>query len=238
MTWFDIIRERAWPLAGPTAPTTTGLLVVAAAVLVGVSTGVTWRVLRLTVTLVHELGHALVGVAVGRRFSGFVVRADMSGHATTTGPARGPGRVLVTWAGYPAPALVAAGAVWLALRGWSAPVVTAALLVTVLSLTRVRSMLTAVVMVATLVGLAALWWWRDDLLQLEVLLGAAFVLLLGGWRHVLLVARAGGGRDDPAVLAALTRIPRGLWILSWLLVHAGATWLVVTQLWGRLRPAG
>src|SRR5699024_217250 len=63
-----------------------------------------WRVLRLVVTLVHELGHALVGVMAGRRLAGFVLRADMSGHAVTVGPAKGPGGGATTWAGYPAPA--------------------------------------------------------------------------------------------------------------------------------------
>ena len=77
--------------------------------------------MRLAVTLVHELGHALVGLAVGRRFTGFVLRGDMSGHAVTVGPARGPGRVLSTWAGYPAPAVVGAALVWAAGRGWAAP---------------------------------------------------------------------------------------------------------------------
>ena len=47
-----------------------------------------WRVLRLRVTLVHELGHAFVGMLVGRRFTGFVLRGDMSGHAVTVGPPR------------------------------------------------------------------------------------------------------------------------------------------------------
>src|SRR5690625_7931610 len=31
-----------------------------------------WRYARLAVTIVHELGHAAVGIAVGRRFTGFV----------------------------------------------------------------------------------------------------------------------------------------------------------------------
>src|SRR5699024_11475610 len=35
-----------------------------------------WRYARLAVTIVHELGHAAVGIAVGRRFTGFVVSSD------------------------------------------------------------------------------------------------------------------------------------------------------------------
>ena len=53
-----------------------------------------WKWVRPTVTVIHELGHALVGVVCGRRFRGFVISPDMSGHAITKGPARGPGMVL------------------------------------------------------------------------------------------------------------------------------------------------
>ena len=51
-------------------------LIVVGAVLVVALPGV-WRLARLLVTLVHELGHALVGLAVGRRFTGFVVRLSL-----------------------------------------------------------------------------------------------------------------------------------------------------------------
>src|SRR5699024_4787175 len=96
------------PLAELGLPATTlwvalgaGLLVVAVAPL--------WRLLRVVVTVVHELGHAVVGILVGRSFTGLVLRPDMSGHAVTVGPSRGMGLVATTWAGYPAPALVGAG---------------------------------------------------------------------------------------------------------------------------------
>src|SRR5699024_11577829 len=67
-----------------------------------------WRIARLAVTFVHELGHAVVGILCRRRFTGFVLRGDASGHAVTRGRPRGPGRVLTAWAGYPAPAVVGA----------------------------------------------------------------------------------------------------------------------------------
>ena len=67
------------------------VLLVLTAALVAVAVDPVWRVLRLGVTLVHELGHAGVGVLAGRRFTGFVLRGDMSGHAVTVGPAVGWG---------------------------------------------------------------------------------------------------------------------------------------------------
>ncbi|MEO6997779.1 MAG: M50 family metallopeptidase [Terracoccus sp.] len=188
-----------------------------------------WRVLRLAVTLVHELGHAVLGIAVGRTFTGFVLRGDMSGHAVTRGPVRGAGRVATTWAGYPMPAIVSAGTVWLAGRGWSAPAVTTALAVLLLALIRVRSVLTALVMVVSIAATFSLWWWRNDALQPQVLFGVGVVLLIGGWRHLLAVVRDPGRGSDPAVLGWLTPVPRSVWNASFVVVFAGATWLVAAE---------
>jgi hypothetical protein len=203
-----------------TAPTVLTALV-AALVMVGVAS--VWRAVRLVVTLVHELGHAVVGIAVGRRFTGFVLRGDMSGHAVTVGSSRGAGRVLTTWAGYPAPAVLGAVMVWAAGRGWSAPMVSAGLVVLVVALLRVRSALTAAVMLLVLGANAALWWWRDDRLQATVLVALGVVLVVGAWRHLAAVAGSRDRGSDPAVLAAVTRVPRALWTASFALVCAGAT---------------
>ncbi|GAB3434025.1 M50 family metallopeptidase [Phycicoccus ginsengisoli] len=223
MNW-DEVGARVVPTHGVALATPTVLTALGAALVV-VGVAPVWQALRVVVTLVHELGHALVGLAVGRRFTGFVLRGDMSGHAVTVGPARGAGRVLTTWAGYPAPAVLGAVMVWAAGRGWSAPMVTAGIVVLVVALVRARSALTAVVMLAALAGNAALWWWRDDRLQATVLVALGVVLLVGAWRHLGAVVGSRDRGSDPAVLAALTRVPRGLWTASFVLVCAAATGL-------------
>lgn len=221
MNW-DEVAARVVPAQGVslTAPT---VLTALAAALVVVGVEPVWQAVRVVVTLVHELGHALVGIAVGRRFTGFVVRGDLSGHAVTVGPSRGAGRVVTTWAGYPAPAVLGALMVWAAGRGWSAPMVSAGLVVLVIALLRVRSALTAVVMLLVLAANAALWWWRDDQLQATVLVALGVVLVVGAWRHLVAVAGSRDRTSDPAVLATLTRVPRLLWTASFALVCAGAT---------------
>lgn len=191
--------------------------------------GPVWRVARLGVTFVHELGHAVVGILCGRKFTGFVLRQDASGHAVTRGPTRGLGRVLTTWAGYPAPAIVGGALVAAALRGWAAPVLTAALLITLMALIRVRSFLTAVVTVGVLIGLGALWWLRADDWQGLVLLAVGGTLVVGAWRHLGAVMAVRSSTSDPAVLAALTRIPALLWNGSFALVCGLASWFVVVQ---------
>ncbi len=226
MQWVEAVWQRAEPVADGVPVVGPQLVVVLAAALVAVGVEPLWRVLRLGVTLVHELGHALVGVAVGRRFTGFVVRGDMSGHAVTSGRPRGPGRVLSVWAGYPAPALLAAVVVWLAGRGWAAPALTAAIAILLVSLVRVRSALTALVSLTALGSAGALWWWRDDVVQAQVLTGVGLVLLVGAWRHLVGVLPSRDRMSDPAVLASLTAIPRPVWNATFLLTCAAATWTV------------
>lgn len=105
-----------------------------------------WRVFRLVVTLVHELGHAAVGAVCGRRFTGFVIGGDGSGHAVTVGRNRGVGRALTTCAGYPMPALVGGLLIWAGTHGWSKPVLGVLLVGYVLTLLRIRSALTLLVL--------------------------------------------------------------------------------------------
>ncbi|KRE63496.1 M50 family metallopeptidase [Nostocoides sp. Soil756] len=207
-------------LAGP------ALLVVLAAALVAVAVPTLWGVLRLGVTLVHELGHAGVGMAVGRRFTGFVLRGDMSGHAVTVGPPRGAGRVVTTWAGYPAPAVVGALAVRLGTHGWSGALLAAVVVVLLVALLRVRSALTAVVVLAVTALTGWLFWSGTALAQAQVLVAAGLVLVVGAWRHLGAVAGTRDATSDAGVLARLTGVPRFVWLASFGLVCAGATWVV------------
>ena len=225
MSWFEQVWSRVVP-DQVVAVSGASLAIVLVAALVAVAVAPLWRVLRLGVTLVHELGHAGVGMLCGRRFTGFVLRGDMSGHAVTVGPARGFGRVCTTWAGYPAPGVVGAVVVWLAVRGWSAPVLTAVLAVLVTAALRVRSALTALVVAVALLGAGALWWAGSAQLQAQVVLALGLVLVVGAWRHLAaVVAVPDRAVSDPAVLARLTRVPRVVWNTTFVVVLGWASWL-------------
>lgn len=233
--WIDEVRARLEPVTGEVLLDRSTVLVVLAGALLVVAVGPLWQVLRLAVTLVHELGHAIVGLAVGRRFTGFVLRGDMSGHAVTVGRSRGIGRVVSTWAGYPAPAVVGAGMAWVAGRGWSGAFISGVLVILLFALVRVRSALTLLVMLVALLATAALWWWRDDVLQAQVLVGTGIVLVVGAWRHLAAVAGSPDRASDPGVLASLTHVPRVIWNLTFAAVCAGATWLVAIEVVTALR---
>lgn len=225
MDWVSEIVDRARPAAEAVPLEGSPLVVTVLLAVAAVVIRPLWQVLRIAITLVHELGHAFVGVLTGRRFTGFVIRGDMSGHAVTVGRSRGVGRVLTTWAGYPMPALVGVAMVLIAETGWAATLLTTTLVLLVVASIRIRSALTLFVMVLALVAVGALWWWRDDALQTHLLVGTGIVLLLGAWRHLAAVMGAGRADrgSDPAVLAALTWVPRPLWVLSFAVVIALAT---------------
>ncbi|MFC7457344.1 M50 family metallopeptidase [Brachybacterium sp. GCM10030267] len=183
-----------------------------------------WRLARLAVTIVHELGHAAIGILVGRRFTGFVVSADMSGHAVTVGPRRGLGRLASTWAGYPAPAILGTLLIQIALHGWARTALFAAFVVLVLSLVFTRSGHTLLAVLATAAGVGAAWWWGGAALNALITLAAGAFLLIGAWRHLGAVMSSGGRSDDPAQLAQLSPLPAWLWNLTFVLVLAAATW--------------
>jgi len=204
--WVAQAWSRLQP--GPVPPESPVVLAaVLAAVVAAVAVPVLWRHLRVVVTVVHELGHGLVGVLLGRRFTGLVLRADMSGHAVTVGPARGAGRVAGT--------------------GWAPTLLGVTALVLLVAVVRVRSWYTALVMVVLTAGTGALWWWGSAALQAAVLLGVGLFLLVGAWRHLgaLLGSRSPG--SDASVLAGLTRVPRWCWVLSFAVVLGLATWFAL-----------
>lgn len=234
MEWADL-AGRWSPAARTELLAPQGVLVVLAVTAVAVGWYPAWRMLRLGVTLVHELGHAVVGVLSGRRFTGFVLRPDMSGHTVTVGRPRGPGLAATTWAGYPAPAVGGAVLVLAAAHGWAAPVLTVTLFALLICLLYVRSALTGVVVLVTLVAGGALWWWRDDALQQHVLVAIGLLLLVGAWRHLGATVTSRDPSSDSSALARLTGVPGAVWQGSFALVCTGATWTTGSALlaaWG------
>lgn len=220
----DRLLPGAAPEAGP------WLLIAVAAALVVVVLPPLWGIARLGVTVVHELGHAGIGILMGRRFTGFVVSADMSGHAVTVGPRRGIGRVASTWAGYPAPALVGTLLVQIALHGWAPTALFAVVVVLLLSLVFTRTLHTLWIILVTAAATGALWWFGNPTSDAVLALAGGVFLLLGAWRHLGTVIRTGGRQDDPAQLAQLTPLPGWAWILSFVLVLGGCTWWVGASL--------
>jgi hypothetical protein len=223
-SWLEEVLRRLEPATAAPDLSLAALGVVVLVAALAALVDPLWRVLRIGITLVHELGHAFVGILVGRRFTGFVLRGDMSGHAVTVGKPRGFGRAATTWAGYPAPGLVAVALVWLASAGYAAPTLAALLALLLVSLPRVRSALTLAVVVVTAAAIALLWWQRVDALQAQVLIGVALLLLIGGWRHLGALLASPGPGSDAGVLRRLSGIPTIVWNATFAATLAASSW--------------
>ncbi|WP_199433457.1 M50 family metallopeptidase [Qaidamihabitans albus] len=200
-------------------PGAAGTIIVVAGVvaLVLVLAGRPWRVARNVITIVHEAGHAVIGLLAGRRLQGIRLHSDTSGVTVSRGKVEGPGMVLTTLAGYPAPALL--GLLFAAL-------VSADRMPAVLTVAGVL-LLGVLVMVRNAYGVFAVLVSAAVLFVVAFLAGpgpqAAFVylmtwfLLLGGVRPVFELQtkrRRGVARDSDAdQLARLTGLPAAIWIL-------------------------
>lgn len=194
------------------------------AALLCILVGPLWRLVRPAVTLVHELGHAAVGVCFGRRFSGFVINADMSGHTTTVGRATGAGMVLTTAAGYPMPGLVGALLIAAGLSGRAGIVLVAVLVTLVVALVHARSLYTLGWLVLLIAASGYLWWSGDTPWAAAAVVWLGTVLLVGAWRHLAAVALHGDRGQDPGVLAGATRVPAPVWNLGFAVLLAACTW--------------
>jgi len=213
-------------------------VITGAAALLLVLSGAPWRLARNLVTIVHEAGHALVAVMAGRRLQGIRLHSDTSGVTVSRGKPEGPGMVLTSLAGYPAP-----GVLGLAFAGLVAAdritvllVLAALLLLGVLIM--VRNAYGVLSVVLTAAGLAALALLAGPQVQSWFVYLITWFLLLGCLRPLVELQtkrRRGAARDSDAdQLARLTGVPPSLWLL--ILAVIGITCLLVGAVW-LLEPA-
>lgn len=213
------------------------ILLAALLALLAVGWTAVWRWTRTVVTIAHEGGHALVAVLVGRGLTGIRLHPDTSGLTVSTGARRGPGLVLTFLGGYPFPSLLGAGgAVLVAAQHarWMLWIVLGAL---VLTLIWVRNLFGGLAVASTAVLVAAVVWWGSPRLQDGFAAALSWFLVFGGLRAVRELQRGAGGRrhrrcaapatSDADMLAALTHLPRGLWLVVFWLLSLGAVFVAV-----------
>jgi hypothetical protein len=198
--------------------------------LIAVVWSVAWRWTRTVVTIAHEGGHALVAVVAGRGLTGIRLHPDTSGLTVSTGARRGPGLVLTFLGGYPAPSVIGLGGMVLVTRDLPEVLLWAVVGALVLTLVWIRNLFggLAVVVTGALVGAVA--WWATPQVQDGFAAALCWFLVLGGVRAVRELQRGrlrgpkgrrGGGTSDADMLAALTRMPGGMWIaIFWFLAVA------------------
>jgi len=188
----------------------------------------TWQRVRLGITVVHEAGHALVAVLVGRRLSGIRLHSDTSGVTVSRGRPRGPGMVLMLVAGYVAPGLLGLLAALLLTAGHALGLLWILVLVLLSILVWVRNgygLLTVVVLGG---ALAAVSLYAGGRVQTTIATLVTWLLLLASPRPLLeLLGRGRSGRrgSDADQLARVTPLPALLWV--WLLLLADLAGLIV-----------
>lgn len=212
------------------------VLAVGAAALLITWSSIGYRLVRHLATLLHEAGHALIAVLVGRRLSGIRLHSDTSGLTLSRGRPTGPGMIATLLAGYPAPAVVGLAGAWLVSHGYAAGTMWALVFLCALMLLLIRNLYGLWVVLVTGVGVAVLSWTAAP----EILSLAAYFMV---WSLLLVAPRAvmelqrsrrrnrGRTRSDADQLAGLTRLPAGIWIGAfWLLSLAclfGGGWLLL-----------
>ncbi|MET0132972.1 MAG: M50 family metallopeptidase [Kibdelosporangium sp.] len=198
-----------------------------------------WLMARNIVTIVHEAGHALVAVLVGRRLSGIRLHSDTSGVTVSRGRAKGPGMVSTAFAGYIAPSLLGMGLAGLMVAGkitlllW---VMTALLLAVLIMIRNVYGVLSVLATGAVLVVVSVV---TSPEVQSAFACLTAWFLLFGGVRPVWelhVKRRRGRARDSDAdQLSRLTGAPGLFWVAMFALISLGATfvggmWLIAPVL--------
>ncbi|MFF0148525.1 M50 family metallopeptidase [Amycolatopsis sulphurea] len=197
--------------------------------------GTPWRFARNVVTLVHEAGHALAAVLVGRRVQSIRLHSDTSGVTVSRGRPEGPGMAFTAMAGYVAPSVL--GLLFATLVG--ADLVTAVLVLVALLLLGVLIMVRnahgvfTVVASAVVLGLVALV--APTVVQAPFVYLLTWFLLFGGVRPIVelqVKRRLGQARDSDAdQLGRLTGVPAVLWVLVFGVltlscVVSGGLWLL------------
>lgn len=218
------------PLPAPGTVLLTAALALALVTVPGL-----WPVARHAVTVVHEAGHAVVAVLVGRRLTGIRLHSDTSGLTVSRGRPRGPGMVLTLLAGYPAAALLGLASAAVLARGYAVGLLWGLLLALVLLLLQIRNLFGLWVVLVGLAGVVAVTWWGAPAVQSATALALTWFWLLAAPRTVLELARSRrrerSRTSDADQLARLTRVPAPLWVLLMLVVclgaaALGATWLL------------
>ena len=213
-----------WDRATATQPVPDVQLVLLTGVvaLVLVLASVTWPRVRLGVTVVHEAGHALVGVLVGRRLRSVHLHSDTSGLTVTRGKPRGPGMVAMLAAGYLAPAVLGLVAALLLAAGRSVGLLWLLVLLSAVLLLWVRNGYGFLVLLGGGAVVLLLTWYGDGTVQSVAAYLIAWLLLLAAPRPLVELLAAGqrrGRTSDPDQLAGLTHVPAVLWVLLLLLAN-------------------
>jgi len=188
-----------------------------------------WPLVEHLNVMAHEGAHAAAGSLLGFAPLGVVLTTKATGGTSFPGSMRGLREILIGTIGYLGPSVFGLWAAKLIATGHAIAVLWIAVILLVLLLFLIRKSFGLVSVPAAITALAIVVHGAQAQFEEVISYGISWLLLLSGVR----VAVADGRKaTDAAILATITRLPRRVWALTWLVgtllaVVIGGKWLVV-----------
>jgi hypothetical protein len=174
------------------------------------------------VTVAHEAGHMVVGALTGHRIDHFGVTGGWDGGTVHSHQGWGPGRILLSAAGYTTPPLLGLGGAALLASGRVRPLLWTAVVLLALALTKAEKEWTTFLIVLTVAAVGYVALYGTPFLQATFAAGLTWLLLFGGTRAAVESSTADG--TDAAKLARDTLLPRIAWKAAFVAVALYCLW--------------
>lgn len=175
-----------------------------------------WVVLRHGVTIIHEMGHVIMGWLWGRRIDGISLHTDTSGLTISAGKPHGLGVLMTYLSGYTAPPAVGLVFIWAATHGWSGLALTSMVVVLLSAFWLVRNVWGLLTVSVSLLGVGLIFWHGDPvaITTTVAVLGMFLIMsgLRGGFDLWAVHAHGDGSSSDATMAAQNSLIPTMFWV--------------------------
>jgi len=236
---LTLVLDTIWGWAISTADLPAlplALAAAAAGILVGLI-GQGFRPLRLVPTWVHESGHALMALILGRHVTGIVINPDTSGVTESLGRKSRLEQALVAFSGYPAPAIVGSTLLYLTMESRINLAILLAITMIAIMLLLQRSLLGCALSLTFAVGVVGLIYAPSlaSLLLLAALAGyllSASPIAILELSHSRKMRAATSEHSDADTLATLLVLPASAWEALFLLVSLSAPAIAIRMAYG------
>jgi hypothetical protein len=240
---IDLLRHLAifiWARGSRSGIVHNPQLLCAIAIPIGVTTVCwqpSWRIVRYLVTVLHELGHAIIAMCFGRIIVGMRLHKDSSGATRILGPKGRPiSDAIISFAGYPGPAAVAT-ALAVAVRFGREDAALAILGIVFLAMAlRISNLWGALELILGIAITFAVVAWFPFELNSAIVFLIAVIAIAGSlrsileqrkWRRADRIDPASGLGYDALGVSKRLHLPAGIvdvaWILIWFVFAVGAT---------------
>lgn len=171
-------------------------------------------------TLLHESGHAIVGLLTGAGVKSITIHMDSSGETITLRTKRllPLGMILTSLAGYPMPLLLGMLLLTSSFHPWQNYVLWGFIGLGLLCLICIRNLFGALVSLAFTLSFTALTFLATPLVTLYITTGLGMLFLMGGARDVFsltkIYIKGGETQTDLSILRQATSLPQIFWLLT------------------------